>query len=211
MTPAFRESRTSLLHNVGTVEPPCPLYCSYNSAGLNYLITIDSTGKLRWARNGELVDTTAGRYKDAGGGRGIVPFEAPDITHEPRASFSAPSPDTGPSSGSNSSLADSQMMHYVGLRRQPKNPVKRVLWKNFTLKGLVDKLLRKTIKRNTWIYVSVSTCSTEPVLMILMSCRTKTVRACVPSIPPNCDCLSVPLAVNIYIGIKGESRVEKVR
>ncbi|KAL1951560.1 hypothetical protein VTO73DRAFT_709 [Trametes versicolor] len=124
------------------------------SQRLNYLITIDSTGKLRWARNGELVDTTAGRYKDAGGGRGIVPFEAPDITHEPRASFSAPSPDTGPSSGSNSSLADSQMMHYVGLRRQPKNPVKRVLWKNFTLKGLVDKLLRKTIKRNTWIYVS---------------------------------------------------------
>ncbi len=140
-----------------------------------------------------------------------MPFDAPETTHEPRASFSAPSPDAGASSGSSSSLADDQMMHYVGLRRQPKNPVKRVLWKNFTLKGLVDKLLRKTIKRNTWIYVSVSTCSTEPVLMMLMSSRTKTVRACAPSFPPNCDCLFAPLAVNIYIGIKGGSRVEKVR
>ena len=47
-------------------------------------------------------------------------------------------------------------MHYVGLRKQPKNPVKRILLTNFTLRGLVDKLLRKAIKRNTWIYVSVS-------------------------------------------------------
>ena len=48
------------------------------------------------------------------------------------------------------------MMHYVGLQKQSRNPVKRVLQKNFTLRGLLDRLLRKTIKRNTWIYVSVS-------------------------------------------------------
>ncbi|KAL7285111.1 hypothetical protein ACG7TL_000203 [Trametes sanguinea] len=124
---------------------------------LNYLVKIDNEGKLRWARNGQLVDTTAGRWKDAGGGRGIVPYDEPDGDTEPRDSFSAPDRSSSSSSSSSSSVAtgqDNEMAHYVGLRRQPKNPVKRVLWKNFTLRGLVDRTLRKTIKRNTWIYVS---------------------------------------------------------
>ncbi|OSC99473.1 hypothetical protein PYCCODRAFT_1373152, partial [Trametes coccinea BRFM310] len=129
----------------------------YGSNWLNYLVKIDNEGKLRWARNGQLVDTTAGRWKDAGGGRGIVPYDEPDGDTEPRDSFSAPDRSSSSSSSSSSSVAtgqDNEMAHYVGLRRQPKNPVKRVLWKNFTLRGLVDRTLRKTIKRNTWIYVS---------------------------------------------------------
>ncbi|KAI0361321.1 hypothetical protein OH77DRAFT_1390395, partial [Trametes cingulata] len=138
----------------------------YGSNCLNYLVTIDNDGKLRWARNGQLVDTTAGRWKDAGGGRGIVPYDEPGGDSEPRDSFSAPSPSSSSNSSSSSSSsisrdADAEMMHYVGLQRQPKNPVKRVLWKNFTLRGLFDKMLRKTIKRNTWIYVSVSTANAE--------------------------------------------------
>ncbi|KAI0652126.1 hypothetical protein C8Q79DRAFT_868877, partial [Trametes meyenii] len=128
---------------------------------LNYLVTVDNSGKLRWAHNGQLVDTTAGRWKDAGGGRGIVPYDTEDDRSSgPRDSFNVPSRSSSPGSSSGSSLtgdAASKMVHYVGLRRQPRNPIKRVLWKNFTLKGLLDKLLRKTIKRNTWIYVSVST------------------------------------------------------
>ncbi|KAH9846831.1 hypothetical protein C2E23DRAFT_947239, partial [Lenzites betulinus] len=156
----------------------------YGSNCLNYLVTTDSTGKLRWAHNGELVDTTAGRWKDAGGGRGIVPFDEAHRTPEPRHSFSAPSPSSNSGASASSSLsgdADSQMMHYVGLRRQPKNPIKRVLWKNFTLRGLVDKLLRKTIKRNTWIYVSVSISDIDSTREMLMSRRTRTVRACASS------------------------------
>ena len=47
------------------------------------------------------------------------------------------------------------MMHYVGFKRKSKNPIKRMLLKNFTLRGLLEKLLRKTVRRNTWIYVSV--------------------------------------------------------
>lgn len=47
-------------------------------------------------------------------------------------------------------------MHYMGVRRQSKNPVKRILLRNFTPRGLLERLLRKTIKRDTWIYVSVS-------------------------------------------------------
>ncbi|KAH9898125.1 hypothetical protein C8Q73DRAFT_744205 [Cubamyces lactineus] len=126
--------------------------------GLNYLVKIDKDGRLRWARNGALVDTTAGRWMDAGAGRGIVPYEDTDGDSEPRDSFSVPDQNSSFSPRSESSFSgdqEAEMMHYVGLRKQPRNPVKRVLWKNFTVRGLVDKLLRKTIKRNTWIYVSV--------------------------------------------------------
>lgn len=83
-----------------------------------------------------------------------MPYDEPDSNHDRRASFSEPSSGTP----SLSRDADEQMMHYVGQRKQPKNPVKRVLWKNFTPKGLMGKMLRKTIKRNTWIYVAVGRC-----------------------------------------------------
>jgi hypothetical protein len=35
------------------------------------------------------------------------------------------------------------------------NWLQRAVKRNFTLKGLMNKLLKKTVKRNTWIYVSV--------------------------------------------------------
>jgi len=104
---------------------------------LNYLVQIDREGKLRWAKNGQLVDTTAGRWKDGGGSKGIVPLEHP--------------------TSAGSSLSGDQVeqaVHYYGARDLSRNPIKRILWRSFTLKGLLDRLLRKTIKRNTWIYVS---------------------------------------------------------
>ncbi|TFK92774.1 hypothetical protein K466DRAFT_479925, partial [Polyporus arcularius HHB13444] len=130
----------------------------YGSNCLNYLVTIDSDGKLRWARNGQHVDTTAGRWKDAGGGKGIVPFDDPTpgtSTLATRHSF-APSSSSSPASSTSSLSGEDEdaAMHYVGLQKESKNPVKRVLQKNFTIRGLLDRLLRKTIKRNTWIYVS---------------------------------------------------------
>jgi len=116
---------------------------------LNYLAQIDSDGKLRWARNGQLVDTTAGRWKDAGGGKGIVPLTHPEPTAlQRRHSF-----DSTALSSSASGDEANQAMHYYTGGNISKNPIKRVLW-NFTLRGIMDRLLRKTIRRNTWIYVS---------------------------------------------------------
>ncbi|KAF8527884.1 hypothetical protein BU17DRAFT_61250 [Hysterangium stoloniferum] len=40
-----------------------------------WAVQIDSQGKLRWARNGELVDTTAGKWKTLGDGMGIAPTD----------------------------------------------------------------------------------------------------------------------------------------
>ncbi|CAL1695249.1 unnamed protein product [Somion occarium] len=123
---------------------------------LNYLVQIDSDGRLRWARSGELVDTTAGRWKDAGGGNGIVPLTHPEPTNaQQRTSFAGPSssrstPGSDPGFGDEVDTA----MHYYANEKLPQNRFKRILWRNFTLRGLLDRLLRKTLKRNTWIYVS---------------------------------------------------------
>ncbi|KAI1793831.1 hypothetical protein LXA43DRAFT_998589 [Ganoderma leucocontextum] len=131
---------------------------------LNYLVTIDDGGRIRWARNGQLVDTTAGRWKDAGHGKGIVPFSYPTAdTSIQRHTSSASSPNSSSSSRSGSrSCCSTRLstdegnaaMHYMGIRGQSKNPVKRDLLRNFTLRGLLEKLLRKTVRRDTWIYVS---------------------------------------------------------
>ncbi|KAI0756732.1 hypothetical protein C8Q80DRAFT_1091376 [Daedaleopsis nitida] len=134
----------------------------YGSNCLNYLVTIDNAGKLRWARNGQLVDTTAGHWKDAGEGKGIIPFDDPSpgatSTSMPRHSSAAPSSRSSSSSSTTSlsSAEENAMMHYVGVQKRSENPVKRVLLKNFTIRGLLEKMLRKTVKRNTWIYVSTS-------------------------------------------------------
>ncbi|KAI0800994.1 hypothetical protein C8Q74DRAFT_1239782 [Fomes fomentarius] len=77
----------------------------------------------------------------------------------PRGSFVAQTS----SSASNSSVSldiedDNAMVHYVGIERTSKNPVKRALLKNFTPRGLLDKLLRKTLKRNTWIRLHHDIC-----------------------------------------------------
>ncbi|KAI0320342.1 hypothetical protein OF83DRAFT_1053287, partial [Amylostereum chailletii] len=115
----------------------------------NYLVNIDSDGKLRWARNNQLVDSTASHWKDAGHGQGIVPYEVADAA-EPQIELSAIS---ATASGSSASLG-SAAMHYAGPPKG-KNKLTRGLRRNFTIHGLIDKLMRKTVQRNTWIYVSV--------------------------------------------------------
>ncbi|KAI0068429.1 hypothetical protein BV25DRAFT_1793676, partial [Artomyces pyxidatus] len=116
---------------------------------LNYLVNVDDDGKLRWARNNQLVDTTLGEWKDAGHGHGIVPIDVSDAT-EP---FPLAASSSRADSLESQALSDAAM-HYVG---PPKgsNKVTRAFWRHFTIHGAVDKLLRKTVQRNTWIYVSV--------------------------------------------------------
>ena len=127
---------------------------SHLRAGLNYLVKIDAEGKLRWERTGQLVDTTAGHWKDAGNGRGIVREEHPDRPGpRPRTSFDssgslssisvAPSESTGSSGAGTHCASDTKSGNWI------QRTAKR------NLKGLTDKLLKRTVKRDTWIYVSV--------------------------------------------------------
>ncbi|KAF7306850.1 hypothetical protein MIND_00477200 [Mycena indigotica] len=110
---------------------------------LNYLVEIDSIGRFRWARNHELVDTTPGRWKDSGNGQGIVP----DTGSIRGALF------RGESLGSTDSAArEAAATHYAGARGRYK--LTREFRKRFTLHGIVNRLLRKTVKKNVWIYTS---------------------------------------------------------
>ena len=50
------------------------------SKGLNYMVDIDEHGRLRWVRNGQLVETSR-KWKDAGNGEGIVLAETSGTTN----------------------------------------------------------------------------------------------------------------------------------
>lgn len=123
---------------------------------LNYLVKIDSEGKLRWARNAELVDTGAGHWKDAGGGQGIVPQQdvsASDDLPPPRNSFGSQPGGTVTADPDSIQEETNATIHYAGGDKGQCRWTKLVK-RHFTLNGLVDRLLRKTVRRNTWIYVS---------------------------------------------------------
>lgn len=120
---------------------------------LNYLVDIDNEGKLRWSRNGELVDTTPGHWKDAGGGQGIVPADKLENSHAVSLTRRHSFDEQGADTGSQLSQEEDAAMHYTE-SDLTKNPVKRTYKNHFTVPGLFDRLLRRTLRRNTWIYVS---------------------------------------------------------
>jgi hypothetical protein len=113
--------------------------------GLNYLVKIDADGRLLWAKNNQPVDTTSGRWKDAGNGAGIVPQDLPTIPpKKPRRPASPVS-----------SEQENAATHYAG-RTLGKFRWTRYLRRHITPRGVMQRLLKKTVRRNTWIYVSVS-------------------------------------------------------
>lgn len=108
------------------------------------MVEVDSKGRLRWARTKDLVDTSAGHWKDAGQGRGIVPIDFSDKSEKPPATSSGTSP-----------ANEESPEHYLD-RQISGNAVTKAIKSNLTRKGVILKLLRKTVQRETWIYVSVS-------------------------------------------------------
>ncbi|WVO13258.1 hypothetical protein L204_100871 [Cryptococcus depauperatus] len=139
----------------------------------NYLIKVDKHGLLRWARNNELVDTAARRWKDTGNGQGIVPYDSADDSAEdnpprsPKDPYAVPrrhhlykipkqsstfsfSSDTY---SAQSDLDDNEDTHYMNLDKKSEGWLDRGR-KKITPGGVRKELLRKTVRRNTWIYVS---------------------------------------------------------
>lgn len=126
-------------------------YTDHPSTELNYLVKIDNEGKLRWAKNSEVVDTGAGRWKDAGGGQGIVPQAAGDEdAPPPRSSFDSIPVIASPTVTNEEKDA---AMHYAG-QAKGKSKLMKIMKRHFTLNGMMDRLLRMTVKKNTWIYIS---------------------------------------------------------
>jgi hypothetical protein len=125
--------------------------CSYLSIEqrLNYYVTVDrADGRLRWHKNGRHVDTAPRTWVDAGPDVGIVPKDDADEDEEEEVAQS--------SSDASSALSD-QAQHYAG-HDHSRDPAPVGKFKDFletlTVKGATDRVLRKTIGNNTWIYVS---------------------------------------------------------
>lgn len=112
--------------------------------GQNYLVQITEQGRLRWVRTGDFVDTSAGRWKDAGNGQGIIPVASDDAgsAHflQRRQSFVT---------------EDVTGTHCVSAKRESANKSTRTFQEHFTMMGMIERLLSQTVRKNTWIYVAV--------------------------------------------------------
>ncbi|CAO1629380.1 unnamed protein product [Sympodiomycopsis kandeliae] len=134
----------------------------------NYIVDIKD-GKLYWRRNGKLVDTAKGKYRDLGDGQGIVELgpeeqeEQERIRQERReqrrmagGTRSVSSLSSSDSSSSSSSESDSEeeerakeeAAHYGADLSKRKKRVGML-----SSKGWMDHMLRKTVGPSTWIYV----------------------------------------------------------
>lgn len=125
---------------------------------LNYLVKIDSEGRLCWAKNDARIDTTT-EFKDSI--HGIVPI------NDSTPAFSGDATDTTEheDASSESSEDDSDEATDEAPDREPELPdkyanpsfddvrgVKKV--KRVSAASLFDKLLRGSVKKNTWIFVA---------------------------------------------------------
>jgi hypothetical protein len=121
---------------------------------LSYLVKIDKEGRLCWAKNGARIDTTT-KYKDSI--HGIVP--ASDIT-SPR--WAAPAEEAAPPQGSSTSSSESdnethddesiRAARYTTPELDKAKGYKKV--KHVSAATVFNKLLRGSVKKNTWIFVA---------------------------------------------------------
>jgi hypothetical protein len=124
-----------------------------------YLVTVDDQGRLCWAKNGARIDTTE-KWKDSI--HGIVPSDDPTPAHTPvsdnhttllgdTTTDSAFSSRPTSASSSNSSVFSADAARYT--TPSITSPTKKI---SHHLSGatIFNKLLRKTVRKNTWIFVA---------------------------------------------------------
>jgi hypothetical protein len=115
-----------------------------------YLATVDSDGKICWAKNGARIDTTQ-QYKDSI--HGIVPSDDPTPPYNPSA---VPPEDVDSEDSSDSSLESlreaDRAAKYTGADPKDDQGVKKIT--HMSASTVFNKLLRKSVKKNTWIFVA---------------------------------------------------------
>ncbi|KAH8203992.1 hypothetical protein TruAng_001803 [Truncatella angustata] len=132
----------------------------------HYLVKVDAEGRLCWAKNGMRIDTTE-QWRDSV--NGIVPIDddtpafAPDIEAHSRSKQYTPPPksqrpnqdssDSGASSeASESELEADRAAKYATPSLDDAKGFKKV--KHVSAATIFNKLLRKSVKKNTWIFVA---------------------------------------------------------
>lgn len=122
---------------------------------LNYLVAVDKEGRLCWKRNGQRIDTTI-EWKDSA--QGIVPVGDTSTPEDAAAAAAAAEPAQAgylPSEDGNitnsSSSADERRDRYVNKDLEKSPTAKKVF--HVSPATILNHLLRKTVKKNTWIFV----------------------------------------------------------
>ena len=123
---------------------------------LNYLVTVDQEGRLCWAKNGARIDTTE-KFKDSI--HGIVPESDPTPAFTPAAvivedATTHDSSDETDSESSSHNRGDDEHghSHKDGGTVDYDHSMKKV--KHVSAATIFDKLLRGSVKGNTWIFVA---------------------------------------------------------
>ncbi|KAI9842277.1 MAG: hypothetical protein M1837_007346 [Sclerophora amabilis] len=119
---------------------------------MNYLVKIDGEGKLCWAKNGARIDTSE-RFKDSI--HGIVPENDETPPYTPRAEEASAQSSTSSSSATSSgpsSAASNRANRYVNQDLKKTKGPRKV--KHVSAVTILNHLLRKSVKKNTWIFVA---------------------------------------------------------
>ena len=149
----------------------------------NYLTTVDKEGRLCWKRNGIRIDTSV-EWKDSI--HGIVPVEDNTPGYTPAAAEAAPSAGNSDSSSdddSDSDDADARNDRYVNKDIKVAKGPKKLL--HVSPATIFNQLLRTSVKKNTWIFVS---CGKNPVKTTILAADS--------------DRQVADTSFNLYIGIK---------
>jgi hypothetical protein len=132
----------------------------------HYLVKVDAEGRLCWAKNGVRIDTTE-QWRDSI--KGIVPVDdttpafAPAIeSHSQSQSQEVPRPhwhadghdhtDSDSDSANESELEAARAAKYASPSLDDAKGLKKV--KHVSAATIFNKLLRKSVRKNTWIFVA---------------------------------------------------------
>ncbi len=126
---------------------------------LNYLVKINKEGRLVWAKNGARIDTTE-KFKDSI--HGIVPATGPTPPHtepdtEPATGLQSLDLSTDETSDSSTAYHHSKIESSQAHTRTSQDlgsmkGMKKV--KHVSAATIFSKLLRSSVKKNTWIFVA---------------------------------------------------------
>lgn len=136
---------------------------------LHYLVKIDNEGRLCWAKNGARIDTTE-EYKDSI--QGIVPVDDPTpayqgskhinqstdlpTTTESTENGNPPSSPSSLDTSHHDSHSENEQTYadgkYTNDKFQATPGIKKV--KHVSAATIFNKLLRSSVKKNTWIFVA---------------------------------------------------------
>lgn len=117
-------------------------------------MAVDKEGRLCWKRNGQRIDTSVDWKDSAHGIVQVGDTSTPEHAQQAAAAEAAPARPLPSEDGNNtnsSSSADERRDRYVNRNLENSPRAKKVL--HVSPATILNHLLRKTVKKNTWIFV----------------------------------------------------------